>query len=226
MDDRNVAKKMRARYGNRRWPQVHDSVCAVRSWLGSTDGVSHKISLTAAMHPVNKLLLSAFDACSDSLLLDVSVVNIDAPPGLISDSPLFSPSDWHQALSRFRLVFHMSPVLFHHLQPTFLVQFLFGNLPCVVQFQRSLGILSYVRTCPECSGVGTIFSLVCHWPTHPLVGSLVPAACSCLSHSTDKRTSSRRASPKHHRPQGVSHKVSLLLLLASARGIHRCGQAC
>ena len=67
----------------------HFSVCAVRSWLGSTDGMSHKISLTAAMHRVNKLLLSAFDACSDSLLLDVSVVNFDAPPGLISDSPLF-----------------------------------------------------------------------------------------------------------------------------------------
>ena len=24
IDDRNVAKKMRARYGNRRWPQVHE----------------------------------------------------------------------------------------------------------------------------------------------------------------------------------------------------------
>ena len=64
--------------------------CAVPSWLRSTDGVSHKTSLTAAMRPVNKLLLSAFDACSDSLTSDVSAVKLDAPPVLISDSPVFS----------------------------------------------------------------------------------------------------------------------------------------
>ena len=59
------------------------------------------------------------------------------------------------------------------------------SMHLMVQFQRSLRILSYVRTCPECSRVCTVFSHVCHMPTHPFVGSLVPAECSLLSRSTD-----------------------------------------
>ena len=97
----------------------------------------------------------------------------------------------------------------------------------MVQFQRSLGTLSYVRTCPECSGVCTIFSDVCHCPTHPFVGLLVLAECSLLSRSTDcQHTNSRIARSKRYRPQDVSHNASLLLLLASVRQILRCGQAC
>ena len=134
-------------------------------------------------------------------------------------------SDWLPALSGFLLV--LSQVFLHRLWPTFRVQFLLDNSPCLVQFQRSLGIPSYVRTCPECSGVCAICSLVCHWPTHPLVGSLVPAAYSWLSRSMGcQHTNSRIASPKRYRPQDVSHSACLLLLLASAREIHRCGQAC
>ena len=43
--------------------------------------MSHTTSFTAAMHPVNKVLLSTFDAYSDSHLLDVSAAKLDAPPG-------------------------------------------------------------------------------------------------------------------------------------------------
>ena len=41
------------------------------------------------MRPVNKLLLSALGACSDSPLLDVAAVKLDAPPWLMSDSQVF-----------------------------------------------------------------------------------------------------------------------------------------
>ena len=44
---------------------------AVRSWLRSTDGVSHRSILTAALRPASKFALSALDPCSDSLLLGV-----------------------------------------------------------------------------------------------------------------------------------------------------------
>ena len=50
---------------------------AVQSRLRSTDGVSHKSLLTAAIHPANKLSFSALDPCSDSHLLCVSAVNPD-----------------------------------------------------------------------------------------------------------------------------------------------------
>ena len=103
----------------------------------------------------------------------------------------------------------MFQFLLHHLWPTFLVQVLFGNPP---------DILSCVRTCPECVGASTLFSLVPHWPTHPLVGSLVSATHSWLSHSTDyQHTNSRIASPKRYRPQDISQNASLLFLSASAR---------
>ena len=98
---------------------------AVQSRLRSTDGVSHKSLLTATMHPARKLSFSALDPRSDSLLLGVSAVKLDAPPGLISGSPIF-------------LFFKLAS----------------GS---DVQSQHYLGILSHVRTCPECSGVCTIF---------------------------------------------------------------------
>ena len=53
------------------------AVSAVRSRLRSTDGVSHKSLLTAAIHPASKLSFSALDHCSDSHLLCVSAVNPD-----------------------------------------------------------------------------------------------------------------------------------------------------
>ena len=77
------------------------------------------------------------------------------------------------------------------------------------------------------SVASTIFSHVCHSPTHPFVGLLVPAACSSLSHSMDcQHTDSRIANPKHCHLQDVSHNVSLLRLLASPTRIHRSSQAC
>ena len=76
-------------------------------------------------------------------------------------------------------------------------------------------------------GACTIFPLICHWPTHPLVRWLVPAAYSWLLRSTDcQHTSSRIANPKHYHLQDVSQSVSSLLLLASTTRTHRCGQAC
>ena len=63
--------------------------------------------------------------------------------------------------------------------------------------------------------------------THPLIGLLVPAACSFLSHSTEyHHTGSRSASPKHCCLPDASNYVFSLLLLESTAGIHRCGQAC
>ena len=180
------------------------------------------------MHPVNKVLLSTFDACSDSLLLDVSAFKLERTAcGLISDSPvfLFRTGFW---LSRVFLF--LTCLKFYCV--TFSQHFFFSILArqssvCGPNSNAAGDILSNVRTCPECSGVCTIFSLVCHWPTHPSVGSLVAAAYSWLSHSTGcQHTSSRIASPKRYRREDVSHNASSLLLLASAREFPRCGQAC
>ena len=98
--------------------------------------------------------------------------------------------------------------LLHHLQLTFLVQLLLRNSLSVVQFQRSLGILSYVRSCPDCSGVCS-FSFVCHWPTHPLVGSLVPAACSWLSRSTGCQHTNRRLSSTARGAEPIPYQVTV-----------------
>ena len=60
---------------------------AVRSRLRSTEGVSHKSLLTAAIHLSRKLSFSALDPCSDSHLLGVSAFQLDAPLVFISVSP-------------------------------------------------------------------------------------------------------------------------------------------
>ena len=62
---------------------------AVRSRLRSTDGVSQESLLKAAMRPGSKFSFPALDPCSDSPLLGVSAVKLDAPPELISGSPIF-----------------------------------------------------------------------------------------------------------------------------------------
>ena len=90
-----------------------------------------------------------------TLRLDVSAAKLDAPPGLISESPVFLFSGLASSFVGFLRFLDVSQFLLHHLWPTCLVQLLLGTPPCVVQFQRSLGILSYVRTCPECPGVCT-----------------------------------------------------------------------
>ena len=104
-------------------------------------------------------------------------------PWLISDS-LF-----------FRTGFRLSQAFFLFLTCLKFYCITFGQHFLFIQ--RSLDILQYVRTCPECTGVCAIFSLVSHGPTYPLVGSLVHAVCSWLSHSTGRQhTGSRIASPK------------------------------
>ena len=115
--------------------------------------MSNRISVTAATHPVNKVLLSTFDACSDSHLLTPRLAHQFS----------FS-SDWLLALSGFLLVLDVSQA--------------------------------------DCSGVCTIFSLLYHWPPHPLVGSLVPAACSSLSHKF-KNCKSQALSPSKRLTQRV-----------------------
>ena len=45
--------------------------------------------MTAAVHPASKFSFSALDPCSDYPLLGVSAVKLDAPPGLLSGSPMF-----------------------------------------------------------------------------------------------------------------------------------------
>ena len=102
--------------------------------------------------------------------------------------------------------------LVHHI----LFNSCFGTPLCAARFQDNLGILQCVHTCPKCSVASTLFSYVCRLPTHPLVGLLVSAACSLLSHSTDcQHTDSRIANPKHCHLPDVSHSVSSLHLLAS-----------
>ena len=179
------------------------------------------------MHPASKCSLSALDPCSDSHPLGVSAVLLDAPPALISGSPIFLlfqtgiRFSYNFFLISRRLKFNCIAFVHHFLLNS--CSALFG----VVQLQHNLGILQCVHTCPECSGASTVFSHVCHLPTHYFAGLLAPDVCSFLSHSTDcQHTNSRIASPKHYRPQGVSHNVFSLLLIASAEGIHRCGQAC
>ena len=53
--------------------------------------------------------------------------------------------------------------------PPFVAQFSLGNPPSAVPFQRNLGILQYVRTCPECAVASTTSLHVCHlrWMVGP-----------------------------------------------------------
>ena len=67
---------------------IFRKLTAVTSRLSSAVGVSHKRLLTAAIQPASELSF-ALDPCSDSLLLGVSAVELDATPGLISGSPTF-----------------------------------------------------------------------------------------------------------------------------------------
>ena len=97
----------------------------------------------------------------------------------------------------------------------------------VVCCPHNLGIPKKQPYLSKCSVSSTTFSHVYHWPTHPLIGLLVPDACFFLMHSTDyQHTGSRIASPKHYCLPDASHNVSSLRLLASRARIHRCGQAC
>ena len=95
---------------------------AVRSRLRSTVGMSHRRLLTAATQPANELSF-ALDPCSDSLLLGVSAVELDASPGLISGSPISSFSNLHLALPQF---LQLPQFKLHHPCPPFFVQFLLG----------------------------------------------------------------------------------------------------
>ena len=149
----------------------------------------------------------------------VSAIRLDAPPGLTSDSP-----NWFLALSNFLHILDVFQCLLQHPWPTFRVQLLLGNPLCVVQFQCSLGILSCVRSCPEFFGARTH---VRHWPTHPLVGSLVPAAHSWLSHPTG----CRQKNFKNCKPQALSPSRHLTQRVLTApagvsKRIRQCGQAC
>ena len=98
---------------------------------------------------------------------------------------------------------------------------------CVVQFQHKLGIPQNDHFCPKCSVASTTFSHFYHWPTHPLIGLLVPGTRFFLMHSTDcQHTSSRIANLKHYCRPDASLNVSSLHLLASRARIHRCCHAC
>ena len=116
----------------------------MRSRLRSTDGVSHWSLLTAAMHLARKFSLTALNPCSDSLLLGVSTVKLDA-----QIFRFFGMTSGYCTISSL-----------HHLCPPFLVQFLLGTPQCAAQFQHSLGILQCVRTYPKCSVASTFFSHV------------------------------------------------------------------
>ena len=193
---------------------------AVRSRLWSTDGVSHRSLLTAAMHPpVNShfphwilaQILSSWvclPSTSTPAWIDIWLTNL----------PL---SNCHQAPAQFLPEFscliasHLStiscPILARH-----------SSVCCPIPAQPGHPAV--------CSYTSKMFCRkdnlwhVCHLPTHPFVGLLVPAPCSLVSHSTDcQHTDSRIASPKHYHLQDVSHSVSSFHLLASTAGIHRCG---
>ena len=150
----------------------------------------------------------------------MSAIKLDAPPGLISGSPIF-------------LFFQACIWLFH----TF---FRCLNLNCISLVHKLLlnscsAILRVLSnsnaTWASCSTsvlVQNVLSQVQPLCTSATcAGWLVPAACTVLSHSTDSQhTNSKIANPKHFRLQAVSHNVPSLLLSASTAGIHQCGQAC
>ena len=132
------------------------------------------------MHPAsNKFSFPALDTCSDSLLLGVSAVNLDAPPGLISGSPTFP---FFQTCIGY---FHIFSKCLNYTSPLSTISWsiLAGHSLCAAQFQHSLGILQYVRTCPKCSVASTLFLHVCHCPTHPFLldcRCLLRAPCCCI----------------------------------------------
>ena len=93
----------------------------MRSRLRSTVGTSHKRLLPAAIQPASELSF-ALDPCSDYLLLGVSAVELDAPPGLISGSPIFlffkfqtNFSKWHHFSSVVLALFRGLVRLWWHL---------------------------------------------------------------------------------------------------------------
>ena len=191
--------------------------------LGSTVGTSHKRLLTAAIQPANELSF-ALDPCSDSFLLGVSAVRLYAPPGLLSGSPIFL---------FFRFASGSSTIFSTNLNfncITLVHNFLFNSCSaflCVLPNSKTTWAPCNASVLVQNVVANTLFLHVCHSPTHPFVGLLVPAACSLLLHSTDcQHADSGLANSKHCHLPDVSHSVSSLHLLASTAEIHRCGQAC
>ena len=82
----------------------------VRSRLRSTDGVSQRSLLTAAMRPASKFSFPALGTSSDYHLLGVSAVKLDAPPGSTSGSPIFLFLKLTSASCTILRDFHMSRV--------------------------------------------------------------------------------------------------------------------
>ena len=127
----------------------------------------------------------------------MSAVKLDAPPGLISGSPIFLFFKLTLGSCTISSSFPDVPSLIASPLSIIACSILLGTPRCAAQFQHNLGILQYVRTYPKCSVASTTFSHVCRLPTHPFAGLLVPAACTLLPHSTDcQHTDSRIANPK------------------------------
>ena len=120
---------------------------AVRSRLRSTVGMSHERLLTAAIQPANELSFALYP-CSDSLLLGVSAVELDAPPGLISGSPIFL--FFQICIWLFRnffscLNFFASPL------STISCSILARHSSVCCPIQDNLGRMQCVHTCPKYS---------------------------------------------------------------------------
>ena len=90
------------------------------------------------MHPASKFSFPALDPCSDSHLLGVSAVKLDAPHGLISGSPIFlvfklTSGSWHNFFLISRCL-EFNCIAFVH-------QFLFNScsaLICVLHISNTI----------------------------------------------------------------------------------------
>ena len=171
---------------------------AVRSRLKSTDGVSQRSLLTAAMHPASKFPFPALDHCSDSHLLGVSAVELDAPPvsSLIA-SPLSTIS---------------CSILGRHF-----------SVCCPLQTQPG-----HPAVRPHLSKMfGRKYTLFARLPlSNSSFCWIVGFCCVLLAVAFHGLPTHRFKNCKHYHLPDVSHSVSSLHLLASTAEIHRCGQAC
>ena len=181
----------------------------------STDGVSQRSLLTAAMHPAKKFSFSALDRCSDSHLFGVSAVELAAPPALISGSPMFL---------FFKLTSSSGTISFRFPDVSSLIAPPLSTISCSILARHSC-VLPAIRPYLSKMLSQKHFLHVCRFPTHPLVGLLVSAACSILGHSKDcQPTDSIISNPKHYHLPDVSHCVSSSHLWASTAEIHLRGQ--
>ena len=171
------------------------------------------VTQKVVIQPANELSF-ALDPCSDSLLLGVSAVELDAPPGLTSgwlfdnfstSLPFFAPP-----LSTISF-FNSCPAFFCVLSNSITT---WASCSASVFFQN---VLSQIHSFCTSATVQLILLLDC-W-------CLLRASCCCIPRTANTQIQEMQIPSICHLPD-VSHSVSSVHLLASTAEIHRCGQAC